>query len=88
MDVIADFPAYPTWAQGVRLAQVRVPGAAGERARQVYFEIDADPDPRLLHPGLRLARRPLVTWSLAEGKMMKAIDGVYELDQRGDGTPR
>ncbi len=86
MDVIADFPAYPTWAQGVRLAQVRVPGAEGERAREVYFEIDATP----IRDSYSLAYvwhdDRMVTWSLAEGKMMKAIDGVYELDQRGDGT--
>ncbi len=43
MDVIADFPAYPLWAQGVKVADVVKPGAPGERARQVYFEIDATP---------------------------------------------
>jgi hypothetical protein len=86
MSVIADFPAYPTWAQGVRLAEVTVPGEAGERAKQVYFEIDATP----IRDSYTLAYvwndDTSVSWTLAEGKMMKAIDGVYELDDRGDGT--
>ncbi len=86
MAVIADFPAYPIWAQGVSVASVVEPGPGEERARQVYFEIDATP----IRDSYTLAYvwhgNTSVTWSLAEGKMMKAIDGVYELDERGDGA--
>ncbi len=34
MDVIADFPAYPQWALGLKKAEVIVPGAGGH-AKQV-----------------------------------------------------
>ena len=40
MGVIADFEAYPSWAQGVKKAE---PVDAGKRPEQVYFELDASP---------------------------------------------
>ena len=86
MDVIADFEAYPLWAQGVSRAEVVVAGEPGERAREVYFEIEATP----IRDSYTLAyvwhSDHLVTWTLAEGKMLRAIDGSYELAERGDGT--
>ena len=85
MDVIADFEAYPQWAHGVRRTEVVEPGAPGERAIRVYFEIDATP----IKDSYTLAYRwhdTRVTWSLAEGRMMRAIDGEYDLDERADGT--
>ena len=42
MDVIADFPAYPEWAQGMHVAEVTEEGPDG-RAREVHFEIEATP---------------------------------------------
>ena len=42
MGVIADFDAYPAWAQGVKTADVVEEGSEG-RARQVHFELDASP---------------------------------------------
>jgi ribosome-associated toxin RatA of RatAB toxin-antitoxin module len=85
MAVIADFDAYPEWAQGVKTADVVKEGAAG-RPLQVYFELDASPikDQYTLEydwDGDRAVR-----WWLAQGKMLKAMDGAYELDGRGDGS--
>jgi ribosome-associated toxin RatA of RatAB toxin-antitoxin module len=85
MAVIADFDAYPRWAQGVKTADVVKEGAAG-RPLQVYFELDASPikDQYTLEydwDGDRAVR-----WWLVQGKMLKAMDGAYELDGRGDGT--
>ena len=42
MAVIADFDAYPVWAQGVKKADVVEDGSEG-RAKQVHFELDASP---------------------------------------------
>jgi hypothetical protein len=86
MDVIADFAAYPSWAQGVSLAEVVVPGAPGERAKQVHFEIDATPIRDSYDLAYVWHGDSSVTWSLAEGKMMKAIDGEYELVSLADGS--
>lgn len=85
MAVIADFAAYPQWAQGVRRAEVVEPGA-GDRAQQVFFELDASPirDQYTLSYDWDADRA--VHWQLVEGKMLKAMDGAYELDDRGDGT--
>ena len=84
MAVIADFDAYPQWAQGVKKADV-VKGS-GERAEQVYFELDASPikDQYTLEydwDGDRAVR-----WWLVQGKMLKGMDGTYELDPREDGS--
>ena len=86
MAVIADFPKYPLWAQGVSVAEVVKPGGAGERAKQVYFEIDATPIRDSYTLEYTWHGDTSVTWCLADGKMMKAIDGVYELETRADGN--
>ena len=42
MAVIADFPAYPEWAQGMKQAEV-VEGGTDGRADRVHFELEATP---------------------------------------------
>ncbi len=67
MEVIADFEAYPEWAQGMKQAEVVERGPDG-RAQHVYFELDASPIKDSYTLGLRLARRPRGapgTWSRA-----------------------
>lgn len=85
MAVIADFSAYPEWVQGVKRADV-VSTAADGRAEQVYFELDATPIKDQYTLGYDWADDRAVRWSLVEGKMLKAMDGAYELEDRGDGT--
>ena len=85
MDVIADFPAYPEWAKGVKEATVRAEGPGG-RAREVFFSLDVSPikDEYTLSYDWDGDRQ--VTWTLVEGKMLRALDGAYELRDRGDGS--
>ena len=85
MAVIADFESYPTWAKGVTTAEVRVPGADG-RAEQVFFELDVSPikDEYTLVYDWDGDRE--VTWTLGEGKMLKALNGSYALADQGDGS--
>jgi ribosome-associated toxin RatA of RatAB toxin-antitoxin module len=85
MAVIADFESYPEWAKGVQKAQVVEPGA-GDRAEQVYFELDVAPikDEYTLAYDWDGDRE--VTWTLAQGKMLRALDGTYTLVDRGDGS--
>jgi len=85
MDVIADFDAYPAWAKGVQKAEVVEPGA-GDRAEQVYFELDVAPikDEYTLAYDWDGDRE--VTWTLVEGNMLRALDGAYTLVDRGDGS--
>ena len=85
MAVIADFSAYPEWAQGMKQVEVVQEGAGG-RAAQVHFELEASPirDSYVLEYDWRGDEQ--VTWDLVEGKMLKAMEGAYFLRPSGEGT--
>jgi ribosome-associated toxin RatA of RatAB toxin-antitoxin module len=85
MSVIADFPAYPTWAQGVKKAEP-VDGAPDERPSQVYFELDASPIKDQYTLAYDWKGDESVTWTLVEGRMLKAMDGAYVLKADGGGS--
>lgn len=85
MDVIADFESYPSWATGVREVRVVDPGEAG-RARSVFFSLDVSPIKDEYTLVYDWDGDRAVTWTLAEGKMLKALDGAYLLEERPDGT--
>ena len=77
MAVIADFAAYPEWAEQVKTVEVLAPGAGG-RAEQVRFTMDAGPDQGLVHVGLHWAPDGRsVSWTLVKGQIQKAQDGSY-----------
>jgi ribosome-associated toxin RatA of RatAB toxin-antitoxin module len=85
MSVIADFESYPVWAQGVKKAEPVESGSDG-RAEQVYFELDASPIKDAYTLSYDWQGDESVTWNLVQGKMLKAMDGAYVLDDRGDGS--
>ena len=86
MAVIADFPAYPAWAKGVRTAQVRSTYDDG-RAREVYFELDVAPIKDEYTLAYEWDDDRQVTWTLVEGKMLRSLDGAYVLgDLEGGAT--
>jgi len=85
MDVIADFAAYPDWAKGVKQATVRAEGAGG-RAQEVFFSLDVAPIKDEYTLAYTWNGDHDVTWTLAEGKMLRALDGAYVLNDRGDGS--
>ncbi len=85
MAVIADFPSYPAWAKGVEVAEVTVDGDDG-RAEQVYFELDVAPIKDQYTLAYEWHGDDEVTWTLVEGRMLKALDGVYSLVELEDGT--
>jgi ribosome-associated toxin RatA of RatAB toxin-antitoxin module len=85
MAVIADFPAYPEWAQGMKQAEVVEEGADG-RADQVHFELEATPIKDSYTLAYDWKGDSSVTWRLVEGKMLKAMEGAYVLKPAGSGT--
>jgi ribosome-associated toxin RatA of RatAB toxin-antitoxin module len=85
MAVISDFDAYPVWAQGVKQADVVEQGGDG-RPERVFFELDASPIKDSYTLAYDWHGDDSVTWTLVEGKMLKAMDGAYELAPRGDAT--
>ena len=85
MAVIADFASYPVWAQGVKLAEP-VGQPSGGHPDRVYFELDASPIKDAYTLSYDWHDPRAVTWTLVEGRMLKAMDGAYELDDHGDGV--
>ncbi len=83
--MIADFPAYPEWAQGMKKAEVVEEGAGG-RADQVHFELEATPIKDSYTLSYDWKGDSSVTWQLVEGKMLKAMEGAYLLRPSGAGT--
>jgi ribosome-associated toxin RatA of RatAB toxin-antitoxin module len=85
MAVIADFDAYPAWAKGMKRVEVLSSYDDG-RAEQVAFELDVSPikDEYTLAYTWHGDRE--VTWTLVEGKMLKSLDGAYELRESGGST--
>jgi ribosome-associated toxin RatA of RatAB toxin-antitoxin module len=85
MGVISDFEAYPSWAQGVKKAEP-VEQGDGDRPEEVYFELDASPIKDAYTLRYDWHGDDSVTWTLVEGKMLRAMDGAYELDDQGGST--
>ena len=83
MDVIADLEHYPEWVDSLKSAEVLTSSAGkAETARLVL-------DHPLVKDDYVLAYQwqpSTVSWHLVEGTLLKAMDGSYVLEQRGDGT--
>jgi ribosome-associated toxin RatA of RatAB toxin-antitoxin module len=84
MAVIADFESYPAWAHGVESARVIKQGQGG-RADQVHFTLDAAPIRDSYTLAYEWFGERSVTWTLVEAKLLKAMDGAYLLEDRGEG---
>ena len=84
MAVIADFPAYPQWAKGVTTADV-VSSYADGVAERVFFVLDVSPIKDEYTLAYEWSGDHQVTWTLVEGKMLRALDGAYILTPLPDG---
>jgi hypothetical protein len=87
MTAIADFAAYPTWADGVKLAEVLSTGADG-RADRVKVTLEAGPIKDSYVLAYTWDGDDAVQWDLAErGKVVAGMSGSYRLDAgAGDAT--
>jgi ribosome-associated toxin RatA of RatAB toxin-antitoxin module len=85
MAVIADFDSYPQWVQGLKVAEV-VDSDDDGRARRVYFELDASPIKDQYTLAYEWQGDRAVRWTLVDGKMLKAMDGAYELEEAAGGS--
>ncbi|MBB5808481.1 ribosome-associated toxin RatA of RatAB toxin-antitoxin module [Saccharothrix ecbatanensis] len=83
--VIADFDAYPQWANGVKRTEVLETGADG-RAAQVRFNIDQGPikDEYVLAYDEWSTKK--ISWHLVKGQMQKSQEGSYALTPKGGST--
>ena len=89
MAAIADFAAYPTWAEGVTSAEVLSAGADG-RADRVKVTLEAGPIKDSYVLAYTWDGDDAVQWDLAErGKMVTGMSGSYRLAagaNAGNGT--
>ncbi|WP_158840413.1 SRPBCC family protein [Saccharothrix deserti] len=83
--VIADFDAYPEWANGVKRTEVLEAGSDG-RAAQVKFNIDQGPikDEYVLAYDQWSTER--ISWHLVKGQMQKSQEGSYALTPKDGST--
>jgi ribosome-associated toxin RatA of RatAB toxin-antitoxin module len=84
MEVIGDFEAYPEWAKGVKRAEVR--SESGGWADEVFFVLDVAPIKDEYTLAYEWDDDREVTWTLVEGKMLRALDGAYVLRDLGNGS--
>jgi ribosome-associated toxin RatA of RatAB toxin-antitoxin module len=86
MAVIADFAAYPEWADQVKSVEVLETDAAG-RPERVHFQMDAGPvkDSYTLDYTWAPDGRS-VSWRLVKGQIQKAQTGSYVLTGRDGQT--
>ena len=84
MDVIADFDAYPTWAKGVKSAEVRSESEGW--ADQVFFVLDVAPIKDEYTLAYAWDGYDEVTWQLVEGRVLTSMDGAYTLRDLGTGA--
>jgi ribosome-associated toxin RatA of RatAB toxin-antitoxin module len=86
MAVIADFPAYPDWANAVKQTEVLETGPDGNAA-QVRFTLDAGPFKDVYTLSYDWAPDGLsVSWTLVKGQMQRAQNGTYQLTPEGGRT--
>jgi ribosome-associated toxin RatA of RatAB toxin-antitoxin module len=89
MAAIADFESYPEWAKGVQTADVVSTydaGSASGRADRVFFVLDVSPIKDEYTLAYEWDDDREVTWTLVEGKMLRALDGAYVLRDLGGGS--
>lgn len=86
MAVIADFQAYPKWADAVKSVEVLARAGNGT-GTHVRFELDAGMVKDTYELTYRWAEDgSQVSWSLVKGQMQKAQEGSYTLRAREDST--
>jgi uncharacterized membrane protein len=84
MAVIADFPAYPEWAEAVKETEVLTQNSGGS-AERVRFVLDAGVVKDTYTNVYSWSADGLsVSWELVEGQVQKAQKGSYTLKPLGD----
>ncbi len=85
MAVILAFESYPEWVQGMKQVEVVERDAEG-RADRVHFELEATPIKDSYILAYDYVDDSTLRWHLVEGKMLRAMEGAYELTAESGGT--
>jgi ribosome-associated toxin RatA of RatAB toxin-antitoxin module len=85
-DVAVDFERYPEWAHDVKEANVLERDAQG-RATKVEYRASALGRSTHYTLSYDYSQAPnRLSWSLAQGDIMRVIDGAYDFASEGAGT--
>lgn len=85
MDVIADLPTYPEWADGVKSAEVLESYPDG-RCKVIEMDFASGPIKDKFKLEYEWNGNESVSWWLVEGKVLTKEDGTYTVIDQGDGT--
>lgn len=86
MQVIADYPSYPEWADGIKSAEVLKTGEDG-RPDTVRMTLSSGPISDTYSVRCLWAGDDEVRWDLAEaGSVVSGLHGSYTLAERGAAT--
>lgn len=89
LDIIADFESYPEWAGQVKCATIQSEDEGGW-AQEVEFVLDAGVIKDTYTLGYQWdvdeQATGTVSWTLVQANLLKALDGSYTLQAKGEGT--
>jgi ribosome-associated toxin RatA of RatAB toxin-antitoxin module len=85
-DVVVDFERYPVWATDVKTAEIveRDGDGRGSRVRYRISALGRTISYVLLYD--YSAAPGVLSWTLAEGDILRGLDGSYRFDPEGPGT--
>jgi ribosome-associated toxin RatA of RatAB toxin-antitoxin module len=83
MAVIADFERYPEWVDSMKSAQVLTRSDGKAKTVRMVLDHNLVKDDYVLCYDWQPTK---VSWQLVEGKLLKAMDGAYELQPKGPRT--
>jgi ribosome-associated toxin RatA of RatAB toxin-antitoxin module len=86
MDVIADFESYPEWQGEMKEAEILESDADGWGTK-VRYKVDAKVFSAEYVLAYTYADNEL-RWELVEGDQLRKNEGIYLLEEQGDGTTR
>ena len=83
MAVLADFERYPEWVDSMKSAEVLTRSDGKAKTVRMVLDHNLVKDDYVLSYEWQPTR---VSWQLVEGKLLKAMDGAYELEAKGPQT--
>ena len=86
MAVIADLPAYPQWSDGLTKVEVISIYEDDGLPADARFYLDSGPIKDVYELEYDWDGDHKVSWTLTKGDLLTAMDGSYELTDRGSGT--
>ena len=84
MAVIADLAAYPQWSDGITAVEVLSRYEEDDRPADARFTVDSGMIKDTYELEYDWEDDFSVSWTLAKGEMLTALDGSYRLSDNGD----